>query len=86
MKTFEKVINVMARNLFYTIILAIAIVLFAIFSDGLLAGLITAASALIAYVCIELLYKDYHRTVDAKPASKPAKRTKSQKKPASRKK
>ena len=62
MKTFEKVINVMARNLFYTIILAIA------------------------YVCIELLYKDYHRTVDAKPASKPAKRTKSQKKPASRKK
>lgn len=88
MKTFEKIINVMARNLFYTVILAIAIVLFAIFSDGLLAGLITAASALIAYVCIELLYKDYHRTVDAKPASKPAatKRAKSQKKPASRKK
>ncbi len=62
MKTFEKIVGVMAQNIFYTVILAVAIVLFAIFSDGLLAGLITAASALIAYICIELLYKEYAKT------------------------
>ena len=85
MNTFEKIINVMARNIFYTVILAIAIVLFAIFADGLLPGLITAASALIAYVCIELLYKDYHKHPAAKaPVAKTA--TPARKKPAAKKK
>ncbi len=68
MKTFEKIVGVMAQNIFYTVILAVAIVLFAIFSDGLLAGLITAASALIAYICIELLYKEYAKTPAARTA------------------
>ncbi|MDE6477992.1 MAG: hypothetical protein K2L94_01955 [Alphaproteobacteria bacterium] len=81
MKTFEKIVNVMAQNIFYTVILAVAIVLFAIFSDGLLAGLITAASALIAYICVELLYKEYARVSAPRAATKPA----SVKKPASKK-
>ncbi len=68
MKTFEKIVGVMAQNIFYTVILAVAIVLFAIFSDGLLAGLITAASALIAYICIELLYKEYAKAPAARTA------------------
>lgn len=72
MKTFEKIVNVMAQNIFYTIILAVAIVLFAIFSDGLLAGLITAASALIAYICVELLYKEYAKMSAPRAAAKPA--------------
>lgn len=62
MKTFEKILNVMVKNMGYTIVLMAAIVLFAIFSDGLLPGLITAFSALIAYICVEVLYKAYKKT------------------------
>jgi uncharacterized membrane protein len=51
----------MANNLSYTVIMLISIALFAIFSDGLLAGLITAVSALIVYICIEKLYKEYNK-------------------------
>ena len=59
MKTFEKFLKVITNNLLYAIVLIIAIALFAIFSNGILAGLITAASALIAYVCIDKLYKEF---------------------------
>ncbi|MDR0727265.1 MAG: hypothetical protein LBF37_04360 [Rickettsiales bacterium] len=61
MKTFEKIISVLTKNLGYTIVLLIAIALFAIFSDGLLSGLITAASALVAYICVDLLYKEFNK-------------------------
>jgi hypothetical protein len=66
MKTLNKILGVMTKNLGYTIILLISIALFAIFSDGLLRGLITAASALIAYICIDLLYKEYKKTAPKK--------------------
>jgi uncharacterized membrane protein YjfL (UPF0719 family) len=66
MKTLNRILGVMTKNLGYTIILLISIALFAIFSDGLLWGLITAASALIAYVCIDLLYKEYKKTATKK--------------------
>lgn len=59
MESIKKFINVMGANLGLTIVLFAAIVLFAVFSDGLLAGLITALSALIAYTCCELLYREY---------------------------
>ena len=59
MEAVKKLIGVLARNLGLTIVLVAAIILFAIFSDGLLAGLITALSALIAYTCCELLYREY---------------------------
>jgi len=59
MNAFEKILNVLAKNLGYTLVLVAAIILFGVFSGGLLAGLITAGSALVAYACIEMLYKEY---------------------------
>lgn len=68
MKTLEKLMNTLSKNLGLTVVLVAAIVLFAIFSDGLLRGLITAASALIAYTCIEMLYKEFKSTPKTVPA------------------
>ena len=69
MKSFEKLMNVLANNLGYTVVLVAAIVLFAIFSDGLISGLITAISALLAYTCIVAIAREY-RKVPSKPAPK----------------
>lgn len=79
MNTAEKILNVLAKNLGYTVVLGIAIVLFAIFSDGLISGIITALSAVIGYTCIVMLYKEFAKA----PATKPARVAK---KPAARKK
>ncbi len=80
MKTFDKIVGVLARNIAYTVTLAVAIVLFAIFSDGLLPGLITAASAMVAYVCIELLYKEFKNASEPRSVKKTtAKSTKKKK-------
>lgn len=72
MKTLEKVLGVLAKNLGITIVLVLAILLFGIFSDGLVSGLITAFSAVMAYTCIEMLYKDFKKAPvkPAKPAPK----------------
>lgn len=70
MEVINKLITVLARNLGLTIVLIAAIILFAIFSDGLLAGLITALSALIAYTCCELLYRAYKENSPAKKRKK----------------
>lgn len=72
MNVFEKILNVLAKNLGYTVVLAVAIILFAYFSGGLISGIITAGSALIGYVCVEMLYKEYK-------ALAPAKKSKSKK-------
>ncbi len=78
MKFFEKLLNVLSKNLGYTMVLAVSILMFAIFSDGLIAGLITAVSALLAYTCIEALYKEYKKepAKKAAPAKKSAKKAK----------
>jgi len=70
MKTFEKILNVLAKNLGYTVVLVAAIILFSIFSDGLISGLITAGSALIGYTCIEMLYKQFKTESTPKDAPK----------------
>ena len=62
MKPFEKLMNVLAKNLGYTVVLVASIILFAIFSDGLISGVITAISALLAYTCIVALAREYHKT------------------------
>lgn len=67
MKTFEKLLNVLSKNLGYTVVLVAAIILFAIFSDGLISGLITALSALLVYTCVVALAREYRKT-GAKPA------------------
>lgn len=79
MNTAEKILNVLAKNLGYTVVLGIAIVLFAIFSDGLISGVITALSAVIGYTCVVMLYKEFAKAPAAKPvraAKKPAARKK----------
>lgn len=76
MNVFEKILNVLTKNLGYTVVLLVAIALFGIFSDGLLSGLITAASALIIYICVDMLYREYkklgNKPAAAKEAAKPA--------------
>jgi len=59
MKTLEKIFNTLAQNLGYVILLLVAIVLFAIYADGLLSGLIAALSAFIAYICVVKLYNEF---------------------------
>ncbi len=58
---FDKLLTVLKNNIGYTIILVIAIVFFGYFSDGLIPGLITAVSALLAYACIMTLYGEYKK-------------------------
>ena len=78
MKSFEKLLNVLSNNLGYTVVLVAAIILFAIFSDGLISGLITALSALLVYTCIVALAREYRKTgtktVTAKVKQKPKKK------------
>lgn len=62
MKTLEKILSTLVKNLGYTIVLVLAIILFAIFSDGLISGAITAVSALIAYACIMALYGEFKKS------------------------
>lgn len=68
MKSFEKLLKVLAKNIGTTIVLIAAIILFAIFSDGLLAGIITAFSAMVVYACCSMLYKEFKQ--DPKSNSK----------------
>lgn len=70
MNFFEKWLSVLAKNLGVTIVLVIAIILFAIFADGLLAGIITALSAMLVYVCCGLLYKEYQKLPSTKSKKK----------------
>ena len=81
-KMFDKLLNVLSKNLGYTVVL-VAAILFAVFSNGLIAGLITAVSALLAYTCISALYKEYKSAPAKKPV--PAKKAPA-KKPVAKKK
>lgn len=71
MNMFEKILNVFGKNLGYTIILIVAVVFFAYFSDGLIPGILTALSALVAYVCIVMLYKEFKKAFASKPVAQP---------------
>ncbi len=66
MNFFEKLLNVLGKNLGYAIIFAIAIIFFAYFSDGLIPGIITAVSALVAYICAVILYKEIKKEFSLK--------------------
>lgn len=68
MNTFERILNVFGKNLGYTIVLIVAIIFFAFFSDGLIYGLITAFSAIIAYACGVMLYKEFIKEFTKKKA------------------
>ncbi len=75
---FEKLLNVLSKNLGYTVVLAVALLLFAVFSDGLIAGLITAISALLVYTCVQALYREYKALPNKK--AQPVKKTTTAKK------
>ena len=72
MKTLENIMGVLAKNVGMTIVLILAVLLFALFSTSLIGGLITAASAMMAFTCAELLYKEYKAATAPKPVAKPA--------------
>ena len=79
MNTFEKIMNVFGKNLGYTIVLIVAVIFFAYFSDGLIPGLLTAVSALVVYICGTGLYRAFRdafsnkKTVSATVKSETAK-------------
>ncbi len=85
MKTLDRILNVFGKNLGYTLVLIVAIVFFAYFSDGLIPGLLTAVSALVAYICGAGLYRAFRdefsgkKTVTATVKKAPAKRKTSKK-------
>lgn len=84
MKTFEKILNILSKNLGYTVVFIIAIVFFIGFSDGLLEGIIAAFSAVIAYACGAVLYKELKQGFSSKAPEKAevSKKTPAKKKPA----
>ena len=69
MNTLERILEKLTKNLGYTVVLVLAIILFAMFSDGLISGIITALSALLGYACIMALYNEFKKT-PAKGAKK----------------
>lgn len=70
MKTLEKILSVLVKNLGYTVVLVLAIILFAMFSDGLISGIITALSALLGYACIMALYGEFKKSGPAPKSAK----------------
>ena len=76
---FEKLLNTLSKNIGYTIIMIVAVIFFIYFSDGLIEGLIAAVSAMIAYTCGAMLYKEYKATAPAKKTT-PTKKTTTKKK------
>ena len=77
MNFFDKLGKVLTNNLAYTIILIVALVLFLYFAEGdLIAGVLTALSALVVYVCVTLLYGEYEKMPAQKKATtvKPVKK------------
>lgn len=56
---FERILNVLTKNMGYALLLVVSLLMFAVFSDGLIPGLITAVSAMLVYACVVALYKEY---------------------------
>lgn len=78
MNFFKKLGNVLMKNMAYTIVFVIAFIFFLYFAGGdIIGGILTALSALVAYISATLIYQEFKHTpksVAAKPAKKPAKK------------
>ena len=71
MTFFQKLVKVLTANIAYTVVLVFGIILFLYFTKGdLIAGVLTALSALVVYVCIALLYQEYRKMPGGKSAAK----------------
>ena len=74
MNFFEKLGKVLMANIMYTVVLVVGLILFLYFAGGdLIAGIFTALSALVVYVCVTLLYQEYKKMPKT---SKPSKKSK----------
>lgn len=71
MKTFEKILKILSKNIVATVIFIVAIVFFVAFSDGVLSGLISAFGAVVACFCGVILYNEIKKGLKTEPA-KPA--------------
>lgn len=86
MNFFEKLGKVLLKNIFVTVVLAVAIILFLYFTNfDLIAGLFTTIFAMVAAVCISVIYQEYKqmpvvKDVVAKPVKKAKKSTTKSKK------
>jgi hypothetical protein len=88
MKFFEKLGKVLVENMTYTVVFVVSFIFFLYFAEGdILGGILTALSALIAYISAAELYsafKKYKAPVakSEKPAAKkaPAKKIAAKKK------
>jgi len=70
MNFFEKLGKVLVSNIAYTIILVFGLILFLYFAGGdLIAGVFTAISALVVYVCCVLLYQEYKKMPETKKST-----------------
>jgi hypothetical protein len=68
---FEKLGKVLTKNIGYTVVLIVALIFFLYFAEGdLIAGLLTAISALVVYVCVMFLYEEYKKMSMPKKSSK----------------
>ena len=71
MNFFEKLGKVLAANITYTVVLIFGLILFLYFAGGdLIAGIFTALSALVVYVCCTLLYQEYKKLPSDKKVAK----------------
>lgn len=77
MNFFEKLGKVLTANIAYTVVLVFGLILFLYFAGGdLIAGIFTAISALVVYVCIALLYGEYKKMPKTVAKKAPAKKSK----------
>lgn len=87
MNFLEKLGKVLVKNMTYTIVFVVAFIFFLYFAGGdIIGGILTALSALVAYIAATLLYGEYKKmpkTVATKPA---VKKPVAKKEPAKKKK
>ncbi len=71
MEFFKKLGNVLVKNMAYTIVFIVAFIFFLYFAGGdIIGGILTALSALIAYIAATLIYAEFKKAPAAKKSSK----------------
>ena len=71
MNFLKKLGNVLVKNMAYTVVFVVAFIFFLYFAGGdIIGGILTALSALIAYIAATLLYGEYKKAPVAKKSKK----------------
>ena len=67
MNFLKKLGDVLVKNMAYTVVFVLAFIFFLYFSGGdIIGGVLTALSALVAYIAASLLYVEYKKAPAAK--------------------